>query len=191
MSEPIFLDLIRGIHLLSFALGMGPAIYFDLRSLSRIALPFHPTDFAELHRIHKLVSLACLGLWISGMTLIWWRTNFVPAAFSPKLLAKLAVVTVLTVNAIYLSRCVMPSLANWTGSRLIDIPVRLLLPMTLCAGLSLSCWTLALALGSSAVLKTSDWSVLVPLLASGAILCIGGVLATTFGLRAVITRATA
>lgn len=156
MSEPIFLDLIRGIHLLCFALGMGPAIYFDLRSLFRIALPFYPIDVEELHRIHKVVSLACLGLWASGMMLIWWRTNFDPAAFSPKLWAKLGVVTVLTVNAIYLSRCVMPSLANWTGSRLIDIPVRLLLPMTLCAGLSLSCWALALALGSSTVLKTAD-----------------------------------
>lgn len=191
MSEPIFLDLIRGIHLLCFALGMGPAIYFDLRSLFRIALPFYPIDVEELHRIHKVVSLACLGLWASGLLLIWWQTNFDPAAFSPKLWTKIGVVSLLTINAIYLSKRVMPVLANWTGTRLIDIPVRLLFPMTLSAGLSLSGWALALALGSSGVLKTADWEVLIPLLASGAILCIGGVLATTFGLRTLIMRVTA
>lgn len=188
MYEFLLTDAIRSIHLLCFALGMGPAVYYDVRSMARISLPVCTVDIEELQRIHKVVSLACAGLWASGITIVWVQTSFDLAQFSPKLWSKLGVVSVLTLNAFCLSLLVLPALARWTGNRLIDLPVKLLLPMTFCAGLSLSCWVLALALGSSRTLKTADWDLLIPFMAAGSALCIGGVLVVMFGLRAVLRR---
>jgi len=188
MFEILALDAIKGVHLLCLALGMGPAIYFDLRSLVRIGMPFYPVDLAELHRIHKVVTFAFVGLWVSGLTLIWWQTQFDLSKFSPKLWCKIAVVTTLTANAIYLSQCVMPSLRTIVGERLIGLSTPILLPMTLCAGISMSCWVLALALGSSSYLKTADWSVLLPVIGVVVWVCIGGAIALMFGIRGIFQR---
>jgi hypothetical protein len=190
MINPIVIDVIRGAHLVFLALGLGPALYFDLRSMLRITRPMWPTDFSELHNIHRIVSLACVGLWITGVALIGIRTGFDLDRFSPKLIGKIIIVTVLTLNALLLARYVIPTLTRHQGYRLIDLPVRLLLPMTLSAGASLSCWLLALALGSSVVLKTADWPLLIPVLLGGAFACLSGVTAIMFTLRAIVQRGT-
>ena len=166
--------------------GMGPALYYDVRSLLRIAQPMRSSDIEELHRIHWIVSVACGGLWVSGMALIYARTGFELSQFSPKLWSKVAVVTVLTANAFVLSTVMIPALSRFKGLRLVDLPVRQLVPMSVCAGVSLSCWVLALALGSSVTLKTAGWDLLLPVLAGGAVLCISGVVGMMFLLRAVV-----
>ena len=188
MFDIFLLDLVRGTHLLCFALGMGPAIYFDLRTVQRISQPFYPIDVEELHRIHLVVSLACVGLWTTGLALIYLQTAFDFSVFSPKLWCKLIVVTALTVNALCLSSFVIPALGRHAGDRLVDMPLRILLPMTFSAGLSLACWILALALGSSKVLKVADWDLLLPVLAGGAVACTGGVLVIMFIAREIVRR---
>jgi hypothetical protein len=190
MDNPLLLDLIRGAHLLCVVIGMGSAFYFDIRSVHRIAHPILQSDIDELHRIHKIVSTACFGLWLSGAALIWLRTNFDLAAFSPKLWSKIIVVTTLTMNAVILTTFVIPTLARYTGTRLVGLPFRSLLPMALCAGISFSCWLLALALGASAILKVAKWDVLLPILVGVPILSICGALAITFGARIVLYRTT-
>lgn len=61
-------------------------------------------DIALLRKAGFVVSLALLGLWFTGLTLIWIDTQFewVVLAAKPKLLAKLTVVTLLTLNGIAL-----------------------------------------------------------------------------------------
>lgn len=189
MENILILDLFRGVHLLCVVIGMGPAIYYDLRSLQRIAHPMSHHDLEELHRIHHLIAIACGGLWISGAFLIWTRTNFDLAEFSPKLWCKVIIVTTLTANAVVLSMVMIPRLSRLIGVRLIDLPVRQLLPMTVCAGVSLSCWILALMLGSSQTLKTAGWDILVPVMLEGVAICLGGVLVVMFAARAILRRA--
>lgn len=186
MSDLLYLDFIRGVHLMCIVVGMGSALYFDLRSMHRIVQPMQQTDLDELHRIHSIVSLACVGLWVSGVLLIGIRTGFDLAAFSPKLWSKVLVVTALTLNALFLARFVIPALTRFKGMRLVDLPIPMLLPMTICAGISLSCWVLALVLGASQVLKTAQWDLLVPVLLGTSALCIGGALMVMFGARAVL-----
>lgn len=190
MDNPFFVDIARLAHLLCLVLGMGPVLYFDLRSVQRIAQPMWPTDIAELNNIHRIVSLACLGLWISGATLIWIRTGFDFDTFSPKLWCKIGVVTVLTLNAIVLAVFVIPKLDQSVGLRLIDLPALSLLSMSICAGISLSCWILALSLGASSVLKVADWSLLLPLMFGTSALCIFGVLTLTFAARLLLRKST-
>ena len=61
-------------------------------------------DIALLRKAGFVVSLALVGLWLTGLTLIWIDTRFewVVIAAKPKLLAKLTVVTLLTLNGIAL-----------------------------------------------------------------------------------------
>lgn len=61
-------------------------------------------DTALLRKAGFVVSLTLLGLWLTGLALIWIDTRFewVVLAAKPKLLAKLTVVTLLTLNGIAL-----------------------------------------------------------------------------------------
>jgi hypothetical protein len=186
MDSPVLIDLIRYAHLLFLALGMGPALYYDLRSLHRIRQPISQSDLDELHRIHSIVSIACVGLWLSGAALIWVRTHFDFSEFSPKLWSKVVIVSILTANAMTLKIVVIPTLARFKGSRIVDIPLGRLVQMTLCAGVSLSCWILALALGSSRVLKTASWDLLLPVLLGGTAASLCGVMIVTLGMRSVL-----
>ncbi len=188
MENPLFIDLIQGAHLLFVVLGMGPAMYLDLRSLRRFSRPISQADIDEFRDIHRLVTIAFVGLWLSGAALIWVRTGFDIASFTPKLWCKIVVVTVLAANAMILNAMVFPALRMGVGKRLIHFPVRLLLPMTLCGGLSLAGWILALTLGSSHVLKTANWDTLLFVLLSGATLCVFGTLAVVFGARIMAGR---
>jgi hypothetical protein len=186
MTDPLFIDLIRYTHLLCLALGMGPALYYDLRSMQRVHQPVSQNDLDDLHRIHNIVSIACVGLWLSGAALIWVRTQFDFSEFSPKLWSKVVVVTILTVNALMLKFFVIPTLARFKGSRIVDIPLGRLVPITFCAGVSLSCWILALALGSSSVLKTASWEFLLPVLLGGSAMCLCSVMCVILGMRSVL-----
>ena len=179
MDTPILVDFVRGAHLLCVVLGMGPALYFDIRALSKIGQPITIHDQEELRRIHRVVTLACLGLWITGCTLIWQQTHFDAAAFSAKLWLKLLVVSALTANAAALHFWVLPVFMRSTGRRVIELPLATLMPMTISAGFSLACWGLALALGASALLKTAAWSVLLPVAGAWVIACIAGTVSMT------------
>ncbi|MGJ8547730.1 MAG: hypothetical protein ACSHWZ_19990 [Sulfitobacter sp.] len=186
MDDPILIDLIRYAHLLFLVLGMGPALYYDLRSLHRIRQPVSQNDLDELRRIHSIVSIACVGLWLSGAALIWVRTQFDISEFTPKLWSKAVVVSTLTVNAIVLSIFVIPALDRIKGSRVVAIPLGRLVGMNFCAGVSLSCWMLALILGSSSVLKTAGWDLLLPVLFGVFAACISGVMAIVLWMRSVV-----
>lgn len=185
MTADFILDSIRGPHLLAVIVGMGTALYLDLRTLHKISRPLSASDLDEVRRIHFIVTLAFVGIWASGVGLIWYRTAFVIEAFSPKLWSKLIVVTVLTANAIVLAAFVLPSLKRYVGTPLIALPRRVLMPMSVVAGVSASSWVLALTLGFSKVLKTANWDVLVPLLSIGYVIGVASVMIVmaSLGLR--------
>jgi len=183
MTADFILDPIRGPHLLAVVVGMGTALYSDLRTLHKISRPLSTHDLDEVRRIHFIVTLAFVGIWASGVGLIWYRTEFVLEVFSPKLWSKMIVVTVLTANAIVLAAFVLPSLKLYVGTPLITLPRRVLAPMSIVAGVSAACWVLALTLGFSKVLKTAPWDVLIPFLMTGFAVGIGGSVLMVFGLR--------
>lgn len=181
MTQDLLLDFVRGPHLLSVIIGMGAALYLDLRTLHKISHPLSAHDLDEVRRIHAVVTMAFVVIWASGVTLIWFRTGFALEQFSPKLWCKLIVVTTLTANAVVLATSVLPALARHEGTALADLPRRVLMPMSIVAGVSVASWILALMLGFSKVLKTSGWDVLIPFLSFGFALGIGGaILATLF-----------
>lgn len=85
------------VHILAVvAAGIGIA-FGDYAIFSR-----NHIDNTLLHKAGKAVTIALCVLWATGLGVIWLDTHFLYAelATKPKLLAKLTVVTVLTINGI-------------------------------------------------------------------------------------------
>ncbi len=166
ISETL-IDLIRALHLLCFAAGMGTGLYFDLRTMRTMDQRVTPDEIQMLHDIHVWIMLAFGGLWVTGLALVYIRTGFDWANVSPKLFVKLYVMTFMLINARAIGRYVMPVMQEAEGLALFELPMWKLATVTQIAVNSVFCWTAGLALGSSVVLKTAEWSLLQPLLIGG------------------------
>ena len=171
-------------HLLAMALGLGTVMTTDLTLLSRLNAPFEAADAAALERAHRVIVIALLALWASGLLLLALRTGFRLEAVSAKLAAKLAVVVVLTTLALIMARWAIPTLARNTGRRIASLGLPRRLALGTVAGLSAGSWLFALVLGGAHMLKTADAEVLVGLAAS----VFGGALSVGIGLLVVAGR---
>lgn len=186
MLDQVFVDVVRGLHLLFLALGMGSAFYLEFRTLTGLNRVLQDHDIGEMVRIHRIVAFAFGGLWITGLYLVWIRTGFDPSRFSPKLWCKLAVVSAMTLNAMVIRYSVLPAMAAQVGQRVIDLRARASMPLAVVASFSMFCWMSALALGSSKILKTAPWDVLIMGLSGLYTVVIFGGVVVFFGLRTIL-----
>lgn len=177
------IDLIRALHLLCFAAGMGTGLYFDMRSMRTMGQPIKQADITALRDIHHWITAAFGGLWVTGLALVYIRTGLDWANVSPKLVVKLYVMTCMLINARAIGRYVMPLMERSVGEALFQLPPLKLATVTQIAVNSVFCWTAGLALGSSVVLKTAEWSLLQPLLISGFVVFTVGGHVVVWGLR--------
>lgn len=153
-------DVIVYFHLLFVALGLGLAVRLDfLFFRGRHARP-GGVLLADAIQSHHMISSALVGLWLSGLCLVYLRTGLVFDAFSPKLWMKLIVVTALSFNAIIIGVFVMPVMEQFRDRPVLAIPLRFKLPMAVSAATSVFCWFSALALGAMTTLKTMSWAAL-------------------------------
>lgn len=164
-------DAARAVHLLGLALGFGVAIMADLKAARMLVRPLDSDEIDTLHAYHRTVALGLALFWASGLVLIWLRTGFQPENFSPKLLAKLGIVTLLTVNAIMIGRIGLRAMDDWFGLRFGAIPFADRARLAALAGLSGAGWISALVLGVFSKLKTMNWDTLSEII--GAIYLLG------------------
>ena len=155
-GAPLLEDLFVLIHLAAMAVGFGTMVSTDMLSLRRITHPVWRPYTSALHHAHRMMVPALAVAWVSGLSLLWLRTGFAADAISAKTLAKLAVVSALTLTAAVIRLQVMPIVGRAVGRPLADLPLPKKLTLAVCAALSVSGWTLALALGGFAPLKV--WS---------------------------------
>lgn len=94
-------------HLLAFAASFAAVAFGDFAIFHR-----RRVDAELLRRAATVVSWGLAALWISGLALIWFETRMDLAVLAgkPKLLAKLAVVSVLTLNGFALHSWAFPRL---------------------------------------------------------------------------------
>ncbi|MTI44140.1 hypothetical protein JM93_04191 [Roseibium hamelinense] len=181
------LDMIRLIHLGGVALGLGTVIFVAMSVHQMMVNGPDDRFLSILHRAHRQIVLAICVLWASGIVLIGIRTNFDPGAFSPKLLAKLVTVTILTIDAVMMGRFVSPLIDKYEGRPLADMAMPEKLLVANCAALSGASWLYALMLGASSVLKTAQMPMLLAL--GGVIYGSAYVLTTSFSVFLHRTRA--
>ena len=180
MDQTLMLDAARMVHLIGLAGGFGLAIFADVNAFRAMRGPIEEEDVLVIERAHICILVALCLLWASGMVLFAQKTGLDPSGFTPKLVAKFAIVGALTVLAIFVGRIVLPRFGLQVGRTFSEIswPNRLL--MSFAAGASLCCWVTALSLGTFTMFKTIDWDTLWRLVgfifASG----IGGAMLTGF-----------
>lgn len=159
-DNKLLIDVIVYFHLLFVAIGLGLAVRLDFIFFrGRHARPSQVL-LADTALSHQMISTALVGLWGSGICLIYMRTGFALEAFSPKLWIKLIIVSLLSVNAIIIGIFVMPVMERYKDRPVLDIPIRYKLPMAVSAATSAFCWFTALALGAMTTLKTQSWGTL-------------------------------
>lgn len=153
-------DAARAVHLLGLALGFGVAIVADLSAARTLVRPLSWSEIETLERYHRMVAIGLALFWMSGLVLLWLRTGFEPENFSPKLMAKLGVVTLLTFNAALIGKIGLAAIVDWQGVRFGALPMMERLRLGALGGLSGAGWISALSLGVFSNLKTMEWSVL-------------------------------
>lgn len=151
--DTLLLDSVRYVHLLALAVGLGMALLADVTAISTLWRPISTPVVAQLRRLHNAVLFGFVLLWMSGLGLLFLRTGFDVSAFTPKLVMKLIVVGVLTLNAGLIGLIGLPHLARNIGRRFGEVPFGARVTLSLIAGLSAGSWLSALALGVFAHLR--------------------------------------
>jgi hypothetical protein len=111
LAEPTFLKGgIRIVHFIGLALGLGTATFLDLMMLRFMVLAKIRRSHAEAFEFGtKVVTAGLVMLWISGLAFLAYYWAFDPEKLAnPKIWAKVSVVGVLTVNAVFLHKVVLP-----------------------------------------------------------------------------------
>lgn len=180
------LDAARALHMFGLAVGLGLALCADVFALRSIFLPVSPRDLTILSWLHRVILVALALLWASGLYLLHVRTGWDWASFSPKLLTKLAVVGLLSLNALMIGNFALPCYAAYAGQRFGAIELPNWLRLSCIAGLSLSCWLSALALGVFSQLKTMPFADLQAVFAPIFLVGLSG--AALIGLGAAVLR---
>lgn len=160
MDSILVNDMARAAHLLGMALGFGVALIADLMAARAVLRPLDDREIEHLEIFHRVVSMGLALLWGSGLTLLYLRTGFALDEMSPKLMAKLCVVALLTLNAVAIGRIGLPTFRNYQSWRFGDIPLTFRLQLSALATISGACWVSALSLGVFSQLRTLDWDAL-------------------------------
>jgi hypothetical protein len=148
-------------HLAGVALGVGTVVFVTCTVASVFFNRIDDPTVAILKRAHGLIALSLVLLWVSGILLVGLRTGFDLSAFSPKLFTKLAVVVLLTLDATVIARAVVPLITSSRDRRLADLNKSEKALIVNCASISAASWMFALMLGSSSVLKTAEFPILI------------------------------
>lgn len=149
------------LHVIAIVIGIGAATAADLLILSRAI--FKPVDGKLVDMVgflSRLVTFGLILLWLSGAGLAYviWSHNplFIT---NQKFWAKLAIVAVLTINAVAIHAFILPKLHRLVGFRLFaQLSFGEQAGFILSASLSGISWYLPLVLGLA-----REWSYVVPL----------------------------
>ncbi|MEM0990906.1 MAG: hypothetical protein AAGK00_18720 [Pseudomonadota bacterium] len=176
LSDPLVTDAVRLIHLCAMAVAIGSIAATHASTLKSLRAPLDQAKLDQLDGIHHLVKLALMGLWLSGAALIWIRTGFEMANFSPKLWMKVMVVTVLTVTAGAMQVSVFPLLRARLGLSLMALARRDRLVLAFFVGLSAAGWLSAVLLGAVRIFKTMDWPTLLAVFGGLHVMAVAGLM---------------
>jgi hypothetical protein len=140
--------------------GFGCAVAADYLVLRGAVLrPVTPDLVRTARQLGRLVSLGLLGLWVTGAALVLeMHLMGKPILVNEKLWAKVAIVCLLTLNALAIHGLVLPRLEAQTGRRFFEGLVARHRVMAVAAGaISLTSWIFPLVLGCA-----REWNGVVP-----------------------------
>jgi len=163
MLADFFIDFARFTHFIGLALGIGAGSFADFSLLRKLDKEITQCDLNNLEIIHKMVWVGLGFLWVSGLGLLYARTGFDPALFSPKLIMKLMVVAILTVNAVMLGTIAMPILKRSLNKTYLSFALEDKAQLCLLAALSIASWMSGLILGIFSALRPANFEFIIPI----------------------------
>ena len=153
-------EFMRSAHLATLAACAWLVISADLTAAKSTFRNLSAHDFKRLHLNHRALAWGLAIFWLSGIYLIWNATAFDPAQLSPKLMAKLIVVTILTVNAVVIGRFALPFMERNQSMTFGEFNFEVRWRLALCSGISTASWISAFCLGAIKPLRTASPEVL-------------------------------
>lgn len=113
---------LRLVHFVGIILGVGAATLLDFIIIRFILFKRIRLEHVQIITFSSgIITLGLVLLWVSGIGFFIHYHFFNPAKMdNPKLLAKIIIVGVLTVNAFYVHHFVLPQFALQLGRRLLD-----------------------------------------------------------------------
>lgn len=147
---------VRNLHLASLVVCAFLVFSADFTASKSTVRHLQEHDFQRLHRYHSLLTKGLVLFWLTGIFLIWRGTAFDPSQFSPKLIAKIIVVTLLTFNAVIIGRVALPFMERNQSLLFGELPFDIRLRLALCGGVSSASWISAFCLGAFKHLKTAS-----------------------------------
>lgn len=157
-------NIVRGVHLGALAMSFLLVMSADLVAAKSAFRPLATRNFKRLHANHAALTSGLIILWLSGVFLIWRATAFDLEQFSPKLIAKVAVITILTCNAVVIGRLALPYFERNQGTIFGDFSFAVRFSLGGCAALSSASWLCAFCLGALPWLKTASAAELISFL---------------------------
>ena len=148
-------DAATVVHLVAMAVALGSVLTHDVMVMRYAKRPISGHLIGSLLSVHHVITGSLIVLWLSGLVLIGHKTGFVWAEFSPKLIAKVSIVTMLTITAVVMKIVAMPRMMENVGLPLLSIPFQTKLVLAACAGMSFGGWMTAVVLGGMSFLKTA------------------------------------
>ena len=151
----IISDLLRCIHLLGLALGLGLTMYAVLIIASRVRGAIDLITVARLEELHAYISVSLTALWVTGLLSLYLKTGFAASYFTAALWMKLAAAVALTVSATLIGSIVLPMLRRRGGWRYGEAPLEDRLHFSVIGAVACASWFVAVTLGASDTLANS------------------------------------
>ena len=156
-----YLTFLKIMHLIGLTAGLGGALYSDFLMVANGVLRrLNKQTLTEVKRLSKFVTYGLVLLWVSGAALAYEISLTNPAFLTnEKFWAKVIIVSVLTLNGIFVHYVVLNEARRSIGKRLlIDSSIPMLVVLALSGSVSFVSWMIPFILG-----KAPEFSYVVPL----------------------------
>ncbi len=151
-----FLSVVKCIHVVALCAGFGAALLADITVLGRgILRPVTDKMIETVEMLSKSAAVGLAMLWLTGIVLVGIKLNANPEVMhNEKLWAKVAIVTILTLNGAFIHSVILSSLRFIKGERIFDaLSTAGIFVVTFSAALSTASWTLPVVLGVASELN--------------------------------------
>lgn len=147
-------------HVLGVAVGVGGVLMLDIYLLKFVrGSKIKPRDIGTIGYVSLFVKTGLMVVWASGVLIIGWAPEGAAVILAnPKLQAKLLIVVVLTLNALFIETLVLPLIkANMKRSLFHGITEGRRMLLLVFGAVSTTSWTFPLLLGLA-----REWNRVIP-----------------------------
>ena len=151
MDSAVVIEFSKLIHLLGLAMGLGGAIFADLLGLRLLLFPERRSLVAIIDRLHRAIGWGLGIVWVSGVALIVLRFSF--DEIPNKVFVKYVLVSVITINAIFIGRVVLPFVRTAAAPLAHTLGARHILVLALASSVSIVGWMATLLVAKISALQ--------------------------------------